>query len=154
MINKIFTRPGTRFAMIFQISTIALAVFMLLRCLFLIRAWKFMDHNFFEIFYIFGQGLVYDTAFVSYFYIPFVLVLFIIPNKWLNTITMGLAAQATGFLIIYGICFSLVSEWLFWDEFSVRFNFISVDYLVYRRRSRTISLNPIPCSGFYPFFLL
>ena len=27
--------------------------------------------------------------------------------------------------------FNLVSEYLFWDEFGVRFNFISVDYLVY-----------------------
>ncbi len=27
--------------------------------------------------------------------------------------------------------FTSVAEWLFWDEFGVRFNFIAVDYLVY-----------------------
>lgn len=27
--------------------------------------------------------------------------------------------------------FTAVSEWMFWDEFGVRFNFIAVDYLVY-----------------------
>jgi hypothetical protein len=27
--------------------------------------------------------------------------------------------------------FVAVAEWLFWDEFGVRFNFIAVDYLVY-----------------------
>jgi phosphoglycerol transferase MdoB-like AlkP superfamily enzyme len=35
------------------------------------------------------------------------------------------------FLVIFLLLFNAVSEWLFWDEFSVRYNFIAVDYLVY-----------------------
>ena len=34
-------------------------------------------------------------------------------------------------LSIFIMLFTAISEWLFWDEFSVRFNFIAVDYLVY-----------------------
>ena len=34
-------------------------------------------------------------------------------------------------VLVYGIIFSGVSEFFFWDEFSSRFNFITVDYLVY-----------------------
>ncbi|MBI9088416.1 MAG: LTA synthase family protein [Desulfobacterium sp.] len=81
----------------------------------------------------FGLGLVYDIAFVSYFYIPFVLLLLVLPNRWLGNIICKRLAEVTGFLILYGLFFSLVGEWLFWNEFGVRFNFISVDYLVYRR---------------------
>ena len=35
------------------------------------------------------------------------------------------------FLTIFFLCFNAVSEWFFWDEFSSRYNFIAVDYLVY-----------------------
>jgi phosphoglycerol transferase MdoB-like AlkP superfamily enzyme len=40
--------------------------------------------------------------------------------------------------VLTGICFfvmlfTALSEWLFWDEFGVRFNFIAVDYLIYSR---------------------
>ncbi len=36
-----------------------------------------------------------------------------------------------GLLLIYGLLFVAASELVFWNEFSVRFNFIAVDYLVY-----------------------
>ena len=35
------------------------------------------------------------------------------------------------FLVIFLLLFNAISEWFFWDEFSVRYNFIAVDYLVY-----------------------
>ncbi len=34
-------------------------------------------------------------------------------------------------MTIFGLLFNAVSEWFFWDEFSSRYNFIAVDYLVY-----------------------
>ena len=34
-------------------------------------------------------------------------------------------------LLIFLLLFNAISEWFFWDEFSVRYNFIAVDYLVY-----------------------
>jgi phosphoglycerol transferase MdoB-like AlkP superfamily enzyme len=38
----------------------------------------------------------------------------------------------SGFLLnLYGLFFLILSEWTFWDEFGVRFNFIAVDYLIY-----------------------
>ena len=40
-------------------------------------------------------------------------------------------AHAALFVIVYALAFGAVGEWLFWDEFGVRFNFIAVDYLVY-----------------------
>jgi len=35
------------------------------------------------------------------------------------------------FIITYLLLFNAVSEWFFWNEFSARYNFIAVDYLVY-----------------------
>jgi hypothetical protein len=34
---------------------------------------------------------------------------------------------------LFVMLFVAVAEWLFWDEFGVRFNFIAVDYLVYSK---------------------
>ena len=35
------------------------------------------------------------------------------------------------FLLCLILLFNAISEWYFWDEFSVRYNFIAVDYLIY-----------------------
>jgi phosphoglycerol transferase MdoB-like AlkP superfamily enzyme len=35
------------------------------------------------------------------------------------------------FIVTYVLLFNAVSEWFFWNEFSARYNFIAVDYLVY-----------------------
>lgn len=80
---------------------------------------------------LYGSGLVYDLAFLAYAAVPLGLYLLLIPaglwryrahQWWLH----GLYAVS-----LYVMYFIAVSEWIFWDEFGVRFNFISVDYLVY-----------------------
>jgi phosphoglycerol transferase MdoB-like AlkP superfamily enzyme len=38
---------------------------------------------------------------------------------------------ALGLILLYGMLFVAASEFVFWNEFGVRFNFIVVDYLVY-----------------------
>ncbi len=133
MVNKIFINPKTRFAVVFQISVIALIGFIVLRVGFVVRSWSLIDHSTVQWIYIFGRGLMYDMAFVGYFSLPFVILLLVLPNKWLDTTICRGLATVTGFLIVYVLTFSMVAEWIFWDEFGVRFNFISVDYLVYRR---------------------
>lgn len=35
------------------------------------------------------------------------------------------------FIVIITLIFNAISEWIFWEEFSVRYNFIAVDYLIY-----------------------
>ena len=35
------------------------------------------------------------------------------------------------FIFLFLLVFNSIAEWLFWDEFNVRFNFIAVDYLIY-----------------------
>ncbi|WP_321418083.1 LTA synthase family protein [uncultured Desulfobacter sp.] len=124
----------TRFMIVFQLSLISIICFALMRGVLLVRAWPQVDNFSSAWLYIFGQGLIYDTAFISYFYIPFVLFFLLLPNRWLiNSKTIRYLIQGGVFLTLYGLGFSMVAEWYFWSEFGVRFNFISVDYLVYRR---------------------
>jgi len=82
-------------------------------------------------FSVFGTGLLYDLGFLAYAILPMGLYLLICPpalwhrrgHRWF---LRGLLTVS-----IFVMLFTAVAEWLFWDEFGVRFNFIAVDYLVY-----------------------
>ena len=80
---------------------------------------------------VFGYGLAFDLVAALYVLTPAVLWLALMP-QWLARTAVhrtlnwiAFSASACGFLVL------AVSEWLFWDEFGGRFNFIAVDYLLY-----------------------
>ncbi|WP_022665006.1 LTA synthase family protein [Desulfospira joergensenii] len=154
MIPAIFKTPKTRFTLIFMLSAITLIGFALMRGVLLIRARPFIDDLTSDWVYIFGQGLIYDISFISYFFIPFVLFFLILPNKWLSSKIIKYLVQAGSFLVLYGLGFCMVAEWCFWSEFGVRFNFISVDYLVYRREVTDNILQSYPVFFILPCLLI
>ena len=76
-------------------------------------------------------GFLYDFFNAIYFTLPLALYLWLVPDrifqkKWHRYLLYGLF-----FIFSFLIIFNGIAEWLFWDEFNVRFNFIAVDYLVY-----------------------
>ena len=76
-------------------------------------------------------GFVYDLATFSYFLIPYILYLMLLPKRLhLGKVDIVVTSITYG-VLLYLILFDVVAELVFWDEFSVRFNFIAVDYLVY-----------------------
>lgn len=80
---------------------------------------------------VFGIGLLYDLGFIVYAALPMGLyLLFCPPALWRRR---GHRWFLQGLLTVslFAMLFTAVAEWLFWDEFGVRFNFIAVDYLVY-----------------------
>ncbi|MCU7953637.1 MAG: LTA synthase family protein [gamma proteobacterium symbiont of Bathyaustriella thionipta] len=78
-------------------------------------------------------GWLYDTAFYLYASIPLIFILWLTPEKIWHSKVFQLLMKLWVIISIYILCFVVVSEFIFWDEFQVRFNFISVDYLVYRK---------------------
>ena len=80
---------------------------------------------------LFLVGLFYDIVAFFYYIIPFVLYLFLVPQKIFNAKIHKIIALLVFFTVLYGVVFNGVSEWFFWEEFGKRFNFIAVDYLVY-----------------------
>ncbi len=69
------------------------------------------------------------TTFIILRFIIFIFLLFktsAFRKKWRTSVL-----YFDFFLVIFLLLFNAVSEWFFWDEFSVRYNFIAVDYLVY-----------------------
>jgi len=79
----------------------------------------------------FGWGTVYDLGAAAFASLPLIVLLTVLPARFFTGRWARGLAYAAGFLILFALIFGGVSEWTFWDEFGVRFNFIAVDYLVY-----------------------
>ncbi len=79
----------------------------------------------------FGWGLIYDFAAALWWSLPILLGLMVLPSGFFKSWVGRAVAGVVGLMVPALLLFSAVSEWTFWDEFQVRFNFIAVDYLVY-----------------------
>jgi phosphoglycerol transferase MdoB-like AlkP superfamily enzyme len=80
---------------------------------------------------VFARGLAFDLVAACYVTAPMVLWLALVPNRVARTfphraLTLVVFAGAA-----FGFALLTAAEWLFWDEFGGRFNFIAVDYLLY-----------------------
>ncbi len=82
---------------------------------------------------IFAVGLVYDLAATTYVLLPFALLITFFSNGRIGRAIHGIAICALVLAGLFGMLFTAVAEGLFWNEFSSRFNFIAVDYLIYTR---------------------
>lgn len=110
-----------------------LALFMLLRVGLTLWHVQDLDLGVLSFSDILLKGLIYDLSFYTYACLPFLLYCWLVPqNIWQQTWHKVLI-HSFAFLTLYGLGFIILAEMTFWQEFSVRFNFISVDYLVYRR---------------------
>jgi len=100
---------------------------------------------------IFGLGLLSDLRFLVYAALPWVLYVALCPAAvWRHRLHRGLL-QALVSLSLFVMLFVAVAEWLFWNEFGVRFNFIAVDYLVY---SAEVIDNILQSYPIYPLLAL
>jgi phosphoglycerol transferase MdoB-like AlkP superfamily enzyme len=76
-------------------------------------------------------GLFFDTVAFTYFMIPFVIFLIFVTDNFFNSVFHKWFAWSFYFVTFFILIFNGVSEYFFWEEFGVRYNFIAVDYLVY-----------------------
>lgn len=101
------------------------------RVVLLVKSFSDVDLTLSNSITIFAVGFIYDLVNAVYFSLPFVLYLWLMPQRLFRRAGHRYALLAWFFIMTFIIIFNGVAEWLFWDEFNVRFNFIAVDYLVY-----------------------
>ena len=135
-----------RFKIVLPMSLVMLIYFAAIRGYLMGNAWSQADLSLPSFVHLLTVGFLYDLAFIAYALIPVVLYLLIIPVRVWRTRAHRLVVHMLCFIAIYALGFSAVAEILFWDEFAVRFNFISVDYLVYRREvtDNIVESYPLP----------
>lgn len=129
-----FTRlTHHRYGLIAVLTLVCLGLFFMLRTALLVNNLPLLDLVALDVPLIYGAGLLHDLAFLSYLLTPLVFYAMWPGERWWSGRINRVLIYAVSLFVIGLITFDLVAEWLFWDEFQVRFNFISVDYLVYRR---------------------
>ncbi|MEN6319838.1 MAG: sulfatase-like hydrolase/transferase [Syntrophaceae bacterium] len=94
----------------------------------------------------FGWGILYDIGTACWLSIPLIVFLTIIPERFFERPWGRVSMHAIVFPVIFLLLFGLAAEWVFWDEFGVRFNFIAIDYLVYTHEvvDNILESYPIP----------
>ncbi len=80
---------------------------------------------------VFALGFLFDLAAAAYALLPLALWLVLAPDRLARTRAYGAATVAWFFIACFAALVLSVAEWLFWEEFGGRFNFIAVDYLLY-----------------------
>ena len=81
--------------------------------------------------YAFGVGALYDLVTFLYIAWPLMLFLWLMPVRAYASRVGQWLLYALALALLFGLLFVAASEFTFWNEFGVRFNFIAVDYLVY-----------------------
>lgn len=120
-----------RFRFIALIYILFLSVSALTRTVLLIKSLGMLDLSLFELLQIYLIGAFFDFAAASYLVIPFTLYVLFVPQRLFGHSVHKYLSHVFTYVVIFALVFYSFSEWFFWDEFSVRFNFIAVDYLVY-----------------------
>lgn len=82
---------------------------------------------------ILGIGTVFDLIALSVVLLPFALLAVAWSNGRWGRLGHAICSSVLLVFGIAGLLFTAIAEFLFWNEFAVRFNFIAVDYLVYTR---------------------
>ncbi len=120
-----------RFGPVLLATLLLCFISLITRIVLLIASVSSFDWTFANFFSVFIIGLLFDLAAASFAIIPLVIYLWLFPSKWYGNKLNKILLIIYFFIIITTLIFNGISEWFFWDEFSVRYNFIAVDYLIY-----------------------
>lgn len=107
-------------------AVLALVVFLLTRVILMGHALVFGGQTFDSLFPALGLGVLRDIPAAAVVASPWLLFELLLGMKWRARLRWPLFA-----IYVFTLLFVAVSEGIFWDEFSVRFNFIALDYLVF-----------------------
>ena len=120
-----------RFGPVFLATLLLCGVSLLTRITLLVYSATSFDWSVLNLLKVFAIGLLYDLAAASFAIIPLIIYLWLFPSKGYQGKTSRILLFIYFFIVVLTLIFNAISEWFFWEEFSVRYNFIAVDYLVY-----------------------
>jgi phosphoglycerol transferase MdoB-like AlkP superfamily enzyme len=122
-----------RFGSLYLAGALLVLISTVVRTILLIKALPNLDASLVLLARIYATGFIFDSITFFYAAIPIALYTTLIPDRLFNH-KYHIVLVYAGFFVIAGVLiFEGVAEYLFFDEFGTRFNFIAVDYLVYTR---------------------
>ena len=97
----------------------------------MIISWPNLELTMLRLIGIIFIGFFYDLVVCSFFAIPVALYCWLMKDSWYQKKWQRIPLFLLFFIITLILVINVGGEIIFWDEFSVRYNFIAVDYLIY-----------------------
>ena len=123
--------PHRRFRPAFAFAGLLIAISFATRIALLLRPDVPLELSALRLAHVFGVGLLFDLVAACYFTLPLVLYLALLPERVARSRVHAWIFSVLFLGFMYVPMVVAAAEWVFWDEFGARFNFIAVDYLVY-----------------------
>jgi phosphoglycerol transferase MdoB-like AlkP superfamily enzyme len=120
-----------RFSPLAVITIIVCSISFITRLVLLIKSWPSLELNPLSFIGIFIIGFLYDVVVSSFFAIPVALYCWLMKDSFYQKRWQRIPLFMLFFIIVFILVLNAGGEIIFWDEFSVRYNFIAVDYLIY-----------------------
>lgn len=120
-----------RYGPIAVITVLICSISFITRLVLLIKSWPNLELSLFKLPGIFIIGFFYDLVVSSFFAIPVAFYCWLMKDSWYQKKWTCIPLFGLFFILIFILVTTACSEIIFWNEFSVRFNFIAVDYLIY-----------------------
>jgi len=120
-----------RFGPLAVLAMIIFTLSFITRLVLLIKSWPNLELTFLRFLGIFFIGFFYDLVVFSFFAIPVALYCWLMKDTWYQKKWQRIPLFFLFFIITLILVLNVGGEIIFWDEFSVRYNFIAVDYLIY-----------------------
>lgn len=120
-----------RFGLLLLITLILVGAAFITRLVLFIDAPREAELSVISVLGAFIIGFFFDLVTASYFIIPMLFYLWLCPEKLYRKSWHQYVLNALLFFFTSLLIFNSFSEFFFWEEFTTRFNFIAVDYLVY-----------------------
>ena len=128
MFKKIFNH---RFGPVALVAVLVCSISFITRIILLIKSWQGLELNPLSFIGIFLIGFFYDLVVSSFFAIPVALYCWLMKDSIYKKRWHRIPLFILFFIISLILLLNAGAEITFWDEFSVRYNFIAVDYLIY-----------------------
>ena len=120
-----------RYKLYLSFFAVYLAATFSVRLAFYVMSFSSIDFSLLHLIRMFGTGLIFDVGAALFILLAYALYLLAAPSRIIGTLADKIFTFFVFFLTSFVAIFSLLAEFPFWQEFSTRFNFIAVDYLIY-----------------------
>jgi phosphoglycerol transferase MdoB-like AlkP superfamily enzyme len=128
-----YQQQNNRFGILYLFSLVFLLQSLAVRMVLLVRSLPGMTLEPLVLLKMLSVGFFYDCITFTYCAIPFTLLLTAVPERMYRHRLFRYVMHGALFAVLFVLLFDAVAEYLFFDEFETRFNFIAIDYLVYTR---------------------
>lgn len=124
-------RDAERYRLLFLLSLVFFVISFLTRVALLAKTGSSAEFTAIHLFEVFFIGVLSDVIAAGYFFIPLVLFLAVTPDRIYSARWFSPLLLVGCGIWIFLMLFNALAEWTFWDEFSSRYNFVAVEYLIY-----------------------